>query len=82
MPVITRFYGIVIKLYFKEHGIPHFHAIYNEYNGIFNISTLEMIEGDLPQRSKRLIIEWAKKYQKELIKMWKTQKFIKLPGLE
>ena len=35
MPVITRFYGILIKMYFREHGSPHFHAVYNEYNGVF-----------------------------------------------
>jgi hypothetical protein len=50
MPVIARFYGIVIKMYFSqsEHGVPHFHAIYGEFNGVFAIETLEMIEGDLP----------------------------------
>jgi hypothetical protein len=39
MPVITRFYGIIIKMYFSqgEHGIPHFHALYGEYNAVFNI---------------------------------------------
>ena len=82
MPVIARFYGIMIKMYFKEHGIPHFHAIYGEFNGVFNVNTLEMIEGDLPVRSRKLVVEWAEKYQKELKEMWKTQKFMQLPGLE
>ena len=82
MPVIARFYGIVVKMYFKEHGIPHFHVIYGEFNGVFNVDTLKMIEGDLPCRSQKLVVEWAKKYQKELKKMWKNQKFIQLPGLE
>ena len=42
MPVIARFYGIIIKMYFSqsEHGIPHFHAVYGEFNAIFNIETL------------------------------------------
>jgi len=50
MPVIARFYGILIKMYFSqtEHGTPHFHAVYGEFNGVFNIDTLELIEGDLP----------------------------------
>ena len=50
MPVIARFYGIIIKMYFSqsEHGVPHFHAVYGEYNAGFNIATLEMMEGDLP----------------------------------
>jgi len=82
MPIIARFYGIAIKMYFKEHGIPHFHAIYGEFNGVFNVDTLEMIEGDLPGRARKLVVEWTKKYQKDLKEMWKTQKFMQLPGLE
>ena len=82
MPVIARFYGILIKMYFKEHGVPHFHAIYGEYNGVFDIETLEMMEGDLPNRSQRMIKEWAEQYRTELLNMWKTQKFKKLSGLE
>lgn len=82
MPVIARFYGILIKMYFREHGAPHFHALYGEYNGVFNIETLEMMEGDLPNRAKKLIKEWASSYQKELLTMWQNQKFKKLPGID
>lgn len=82
MPVIARFYGLLIKMYFREHGIPHFHAIYGEYNGVFEIKTLEMIEGDLPSRAQKLVMEWAQKYQKELANMWEKREFIKLPGLD
>ena len=82
MPIIARFYGIIIKMYFKEHGIPYFHAIYGEYNGIFSIETLEMIEGDLPDRAQKMIKEWGMMYKDELMKLWRTQKFRKLPGLE
>jgi len=82
MPVIARFYGIVIKMYLREHGVPHFHAIYGEYNGVLEIETLEMIEGDLPPRAARMVKEWASKYQRDLLEMWKTQEFKQLPGLE
>lgn len=84
MPVISRFFGIVIKMYFSqsEHGIPHFHALYGEYNGIFDIQTLEMIEGDLPVRAQRLVREWAEQYQQDLLRMWNTNEFKRLPGLE
>lgn len=82
MPIIARFYGIVIKMYFKEHGVPHFHAIYAEFNGVFAIETLEMIEGDLPNRAERLVREWGQLYQRELLEMWRTQQFRQLPGLE
>ena len=63
MPVIARFYGIVIKMYFNEHGVPHFHAVYGEFNGVFDIQTLEMIEGDLPPRARKLVKDWAKTYR-------------------
>jgi hypothetical protein len=82
MPIIARFYGILIKMYFKEHGVPHFHAIYGEYNGVFNLKTLEMIEGDMPARAMKMVKDWAKKYNGDLMEMWKTQKYRQLPGLE
>ncbi len=82
MPVIARFYGIAVKMYFKEHGVPHFHAVYGEFNGVFDIKTLEMIEGDLPPRAQRLVREWAKTYRDELAKMWKRREYKQLPGLE
>jgi hypothetical protein len=46
MPVIARFYGIIIKMYFSqsEHGVPHFYAIYGEFKAVFAIESLEMIE--------------------------------------
>jgi hypothetical protein len=82
MPEIARFYGIIIKLFFGDHPPPHFHAVYGEDVGLFNIETLEMIEGDLPNRAKKLVIEWAKTYKGELKEMWDKQEFHKLPPLD
>ena len=84
MPVIARFYGITIKMYFSqsEHGVPHFHAVYGEFNGVFVIETLEMIEGDLPSRSQKLVKEWGEQYQNELLRMWQNNEFKQLQGLE
>ncbi len=82
MPVIARFYGIVIKMYFLEHGVPHLHAIYAEFNGVFAIESLDMIEGDLPVRAQALVKEWAQRYQKDLLEMWRTQQYRALPGLD
>ena len=83
MPVISRFYGVVIKMYFgaSEHNPPHFHAIYGEYIGAINIQTGEMIEGDLPKRALKMVQEWEKKNRSDLIEIWNTQKFKKLPPL-
>ncbi len=82
MPVIARFYGILIKMYFREHGVPHFHAIYGEFNGVFEVSTLDMLEGDLPARAQRLVRDWAGQYKEELLRMRETQEYKRLPGLE
>ena len=83
MPEIGRFYGIVIKMFFKpkEHEPSHIHALYGEYIGIFNLQTVEMTEGDLPKKAQELVTEWIKQYHKELLEMWETQKLRKLPPL-
>ena len=82
MPRISEFFGIAIYMYFKEHGRPHFHAIYGEYNALINLEALEIIEGDLPNRATKMVIEWASMYQNELLKMWNRQEFRKLPPLK
>ncbi len=82
MPVVARFYGILIKMYFREHGVPHLHALYGEYNAVFDIQTLELLEGDLPIRATRMVKEWMGKHQSELLRMWQTQEFMQLPGLD
>ena len=82
MPVISRFFGIVIKMYPNDHLPPHFHAIYGEYGGVIDINTLDMIEGDLSNRALKLVKEWASKHQQSLMNMWNTKEFIKLEGLE
>lgn len=83
MPEVTRFYGIIIKIFFtRAHNPPHFHAVYGEYNGTFEISTLEMIEGDLPAKAQELVKEWAAQYVDDIMKMWDTKTLKKLPPLE
>ncbi len=82
MPEITRFYGIIIKLFFGDHPPPHFHAVYGESNAVFDIATLDMIEGDLPERAKKLVTEWASLYQHDLLEIWNTQEFQRLPPLK
>ncbi len=82
MPEVVRFYGIIIKLFFGDHPPPHFHAVYGEYNALFAIETLEMFEGDLPNRARKLVVEWASLHQTELLEMWNNQEFRKLPPLD
>lgn len=62
MPVISKFYGMIVKMYFqqREHNPPHFHVVYGDYLGVFEIKTLRMMEGDLPIKAQALVKEWAK----------------------
>lgn len=59
MPEISRFYGIVIKMYFGDHPPPHFHAEYGEHEAVVGIETLTVIAGRLPPRAIGLVSEWA-----------------------
>ena len=83
MPEISRFYGIVVKMFFiqNEHNPPHLHAIYGDYIGTINIKTLEIIEGDLPYKAVALLTEWIQIHQDELLEIWQTQEFKKIPPL-
>ena len=83
MPEISRFYGIIIKMFLhdREHNPPHFHAVYGEYTGNFNIETLEMYVGDLPKTAQNFIVEWARKHKKALLDIWESKTLTKLPPL-
>ena len=84
MPVISRFYGIVIKMYLrqKEHNPPHVHAIYGEYSGLFSLDDGEMFEGDIPIRGQQMVKDFVLYYKDKLIEMWNTQTFETLEPLE
>ena len=71
MPTISRFYGIIIQMYFDDHNPPHFHAIYNDYKAVISIDDFSLLYGDLPPKALGLVIEWAKLHQPELQEEWK-----------
>lgn len=82
MPEITRFDGIVIKIFFRGgHNPPHFHAVYGEFNGVIEIETSKMIEGDLPKKVVDAVETWSSLHKNELKYMWNEKKVIKLPPL-
>jgi hypothetical protein len=67
----ARFFGIVIAIYYKEHNPPHFHAKYGDQAGVFSISELALIEGELPKRVIFLVLEWAFEHRGELLEDWR-----------
>ncbi|MDX6635049.1 MAG: hypothetical protein QOF06_1252 [Solirubrobacterales bacterium] len=70
MPRISSFYGIVIAMYYREHGVPHFHALYGDYEASIAIDTLKILRGDLPPRALRLVERWASIHREELLRDW------------
>ena len=70
MPEISRFFGIVITMYYDEHNPPHFHARYEGTKAAIEIASLRILAGKLPPRALGLIIEWASQHQEELMANW------------
>ena len=69
MPVISRFFGIIIYMYWKDHSPPHFHAKYQDQEITMEIKTGK-INGYLSNRAIKLINDWRKKHKRELLEDW------------
>jgi hypothetical protein len=66
MPTISAFYGVLIQMFWADHGPPHFHALYAEFEALIDIRTLEVMRGRLPRRALVLVLEWAAQHRDEL----------------
>ena len=84
MPILARFYGIVIKMYFlqSEHNPPHIHAMYNDDVAAIDYMTGKVLEGYLPPKALNMVREWIELNRNEIQKIWETQEFRNLPPLE
>lgn len=83
MPQISRFFGIIIYMYFNDHAPPHFHAEYSEYEAVYVIETLEILRGSLPRRAHSLVVEWATFHRNELRENWnRARQMQPLDGIE
>ncbi len=70
MPHISRFFDILIYMYFNDHAPAHFHAEYGEYEAVYTIETLEVLRGELPRRAHSMVVEGATLYRNELRDNW------------
>ena len=84
MPVLSKFYGIIIRMYFQqeEHNPPHIHALYGDDIAAISIHSADVLEGRLPPKALAMVREWVTIHKEELIQIWETQEFKKLPPLE
>ncbi len=74
MPVISMFYGIIIRMFFmdnKEHKLPHFHAEYAEFTAVISIPDGRVLAGDIPSSKLKLIVAWVEIHKDELMADWK-----------
>jgi hypothetical protein len=69
MPEISRFLGIVIGMFYSEHGAPHFHAVYGEHEVSVEIET-GRVHGSFPPRARGLVLEWSRLHRQELLDDW------------
>ncbi len=70
MSEISRFYGIVVRMYHNDHSPPHFHARYAELRASINVETGGVIRGKMPRRALALIQKWRLIHKKELLADW------------
>ena len=78
MPEISRFYGIVIRMFYNDHFPPHFHAEYGGYEALIDRNTLAVVAGKLPPRALGLVMEWASYHQNELKSNWEKARNLEL----
>lgn len=70
MPEISRFFGIVVAMFYNEHQPPHFHIRYGDKKATVAIETLEVLEGSVPTRVLGLVLEWVSLHRDELTANW------------
>jgi hypothetical protein len=74
MPELSRFFGIIIRMYaepFAPHHLPHLHAYHQEAVAVYGLDPVELISGSLPLRQQRLVEAWAEMHQDELLEDWR-----------
>ena len=70
MPEISRFFGIIIAMFYNDHAPPHFHVRYGSQRALVAIESLTVLEGKLSPRALGLVMEWASIHQDELVEDW------------
>ena len=79
MPVIAAFFGIVIRVYHSDHDPPHVHVQYGEFEAIVEIASGVILQGKLPKRVLRLLLEWLKANRRDVMESWKAARAHKIP---
>jgi len=79
VPEISRFFGIIVRMFYNDHEPPHFHVGYGEFEALIEVNTLAVYLGELPRRALALVLEWAALHRDELRQDWQLAKAGQLP---
>lgn len=71
MPVLSKFYGIVIRMWFIQPFTAHFHAFYQDNELVVGINPVAILQGSAPRRVCDMVLEWATQHQRELSEAWR-----------
>jgi len=86
VPTIAVFYGIMIRMYWRDHGPAHLHALYQGFEALIAIETGEVIGGQLPPNALRIVQEWTALRRSELLENWqrgrRREPFLQIAGPE
>ena len=86
MPTISIFFGIIIKIYYREHNPPHIHAFYQGFEAVFSIRKAKKVTGKFPPKADKMVSEWIIDHQKDLLENWNLmqegKKLFKVPGAD
>ena len=75
MPIVSQFFGIIIRVYFndtEQHYLEHIHVQYNEYDAVYSIRDSKVLEGGLPTKQHKLVVAWMEIHKDELVALWNT----------
>ena len=75
MPIVSQFYGIIIRIFFKDtekHYLEHIHVQYNEYDAVYSIENTSVLEGKLPPKQHKLVVAWMEIHKEELKALWRV----------
>ena len=75
MPIISQFYGIIIRIYFndtEQHYLEHIHVQYNEFDAVYAIRNIQVLEGNLPPKQHKLVVAWMEIHKEELKALWEV----------
>jgi len=70
VPIVSHFFGIVIRMYHDEHPPPHFHAAYQGFEAFVRIEDGEILHGELPRKAARIVRQWALDHREALMANW------------